>query len=170
MIAEVSRQIPPQPSARFPHALSYRREGIKLASGPLGSHEQLVRSHACWLEDHIFLAIVLLPIVGQDSPLAFEAFEEGSVGKRNEDAHGRRVDGDGSKGVDRAFEDTAVVVVKTKHGANLDGNSEVVKTAHGFGVSFGAVVTFIGTVKTLLRDAFEAQEERFAAALCGKAQ
>src|SRR5205814_1248067 len=149
---------------------SYRRERIKLPSGPLGSHEQFVRSHACWLKDNIFFAIVLLPIVGQDPPLAFKAVEERRVRKRDEDAHGCRVNGDGSKGVDRAFEDTAVVVVETKHRASLDGDTEVVKTAQGFGIGFGAVVGLICTVETLLRDTFEAQEERFAAALCRKAQ
>src|SRR5258708_425388 len=115
MIAEVSRQVPPQPGTRFPHALSYGREGIKLPRRPFGSHEQLVRSHVCWLEDHIFFAIVLLPIVGQNPPLTFEAVEERRAWKRDEDAHGCRVDGDGSKGIDRAFEDTAVVVVETKY-------------------------------------------------------
>src|SRR5215831_11149012 len=132
MIAKVSRQVPPQSGTRFPHALSNRREGIKLPRSPLGSHEQFVRSHACRLEDNIFFAIVLLPIIGQDPPLALEASEERRVRKRDEDTYGCRVDGDGSKSVDRAFEDTAVVVVETKHRADLDGNAEIMKTAQGF--------------------------------------
>src|SRR5690242_17386869 len=83
MIAEVSGQIPPQASAGFPHALSDRREGIELPSSPFASHEQLVCSHACRLEDHVFFAVILLPIVGQDSTLAFQAVEKRCVWKRN---------------------------------------------------------------------------------------
>src|SRR5690349_6635021 len=117
MIAKVPWQIPPQPGARSPHALNYRRQGIKLSGRPLGSHEQLVRTHMCRLEDHIFFAIVLLPIVSQDPPLTFEAIKERCIRKRDKDAHSCRVDADSSKGVDRAFEDAAVVVVEPKHSA-----------------------------------------------------
>src|SRR6266704_1393505 len=97
--------------ARFPEAVRDRAVAIDALPGALVAELQLVRRHVLRLEDDV-LAVIQLPVSGEDAILLGEPRVKWCAGERREDGEAREVDGRVDRELRRRIEHVEVIVIE----------------------------------------------------------
>src|SRR6185312_14051682 len=114
------------------------------------------------------LAVVQLPVAGEDASLPLQAVVEGRAGEGGHHGETWKIDLrlDGEAG--RFQENLRRVMVEAEDEAALEGDAVAVKGRHQLLVALRRVETFLRVPQVLSRDRFEAHQNPLAAALLGQ--
>src|SRR4051795_3095015 len=163
-VAEIGADAHRQRAGAGPEPFPDRRRAVGVLPRRLDSLLKLLDAHLRRPEDHV-LAVVELPVAGEDAPLALQAVEQGRAGERRHHGEAWEVDPrlDGEAGC--LQEDLRSVMVQSEDEAALEGDAVAVESGHQLFVALRRVETFFRIPQVLPRDGFEAHQNPLAAAL-----
>ncbi len=149
-VAQVAREIPPDPHTRAPEPADNRLRRVKAARDPLRSGLQLRGRHKGGFEHAVLLPVVLRPVGGQDSSVSVQAPEGWSPGHGYNHAYRRDVHAGFVEELGGASEDPSVVLVEAEHDPEVDRDSIAVQHGDEPAVCIDAVMPLVRRVQALL--------------------